>query len=224
MDQKHVILGLVASFLILIGGVVVFSSSQSASSNEGVVLAEKVKGNAESTVVLAEYSDFQCPACAGFGPTLKELMDKHGDKIRFEYHHFPLIQIHQNAATAAQAAEAAGVQGKFWEMHDMLFERQSAWSSSISARGMFISYAEELGLDTEQFERHLNATIIRDQVRAELRDAQSLGLTGTPSFFLNGEKMVIETYADFINQVEVALGVADRSGEAQAAPQVEFGF
>lgn len=224
MEQKHIIIALVASFMILIGGAVVFSSSQNASSNEGVVLAEKVKGNPESEVVLAEYSDFQCPACAGFGPTIKELMDKHGDKLRFEYHHFPLIQIHQNAALAAQATEAAGVQGKFWEMHDMLFERQAAWSSSISARNAFVSYAEELGLDTEQFERHLSSTVIRDQVRAELREAQSLGLTGTPSFFLNGEKMEIETYADFINQVEVALGVADEAVDVSAAPEVEFAF
>ena len=224
MDKTTLVV-LAVSLLILIGGAFVFATTQEGDSNEGVVLTEKVKGNPEATVTLAEYSDFQCPACASFLPILDEIMTEYGDQVRFEYHHFPLISVHQSAELAARASEAAGVQGKFWEYHDILFLNQQQWSQNINPRNQFIGYAEELGLDTEMFSRHLNSSIIRDAVQEDMREGRALEITGTPTFFLNGERMEITTFADFRNQIEVAIGV--REAEESAAPattDVEFSF
>ncbi len=231
MDQKTTIIVLVVSFALLIGGALFYSAQENAANNDGVILVEKVKGNPDAEVVLAEYSDFECPACASFAPVLNSLVEEHGDKLRFEYHHFPLVSIHRNAELAARASEAAGVQGKFWEMHDLLFERQTQWSRNLNPRNVFVSYAEELELNVDQFESNLNASIIRDEVQADMREGRDFGLTGTPSFFLNGERVdtsQFQTFDDFVNLVEVALGVAETNQEAVSSSvpttDVDFSF
>lgn len=221
--QKTPLVFLALSFLLLIGGAIAYTHfNGGGETEEAVTLAEKVKGNPTSTVVIQEYSDFQCPACASFTPVLKEIMDTYGDKVRFEYHHFPLISIHKNAEAAARAAEAAGVQGKFWEMHDVLFARQQEWAASLSPRNSFIAYAEELGLDVATFERHLNVTAIKEAVQEDMREGRTLAITGTPTFYLNGEKMQISTFDDFKAQIEVAIGV--REAATPGVENVEFGL
>lgn len=224
MDKTTLVI-VAVSFIILIGGVFVFSSNGGGNNDEGVVLTEKVKGNPEATVTLSEYSDFQCPACASFLPALTEIMNDYGDQIRFEYNHFPLISIHPSAELAARASEAAGVQGKFWEYHDILFLNQAQWSNNINPRNQFVAYAEQIGLDTDMFARHLNSGIIRDTVQEDMREGRTLGITGTPSFYLNGEKMTITTFEDFRNQIEVAIGVTEADDPAVTpTTDVEFSF
>lgn len=224
MDKTTLVV-IAVSFIVLLGGAFVFSTIQTTESDEDVVLTEKVKGNTESTVTLAEYSDFQCPACQSFTPVLTEIMNEYGDQLRFEYHHFPLISIHPSAELAARASEAAGVQGKFWEMHDILFANQPQWSQNINPRNQFIAYAEEIGLDAEMFKRHLNSKIIREAVQEDMREGRTLGITGTPSFYLNGEKMEITTFDDFKSQIEVAIGVkAPEEVPSASAADVEFSF
>lgn len=225
MEQKNIIFTLVVAFIILIGGTLIYAAKNDSGLAEDVALADKVKGNPEAEVVLEEYSDFQCPACASFVPILEEVAEKYGDKLRIEFHHYPLIQIHPNAVLSAQAAEAAGIQGKFWEMHDVLFERQAAWSSSVNPRSTFVAYAEELGLNTEQFESQINSNAIREVVQSDLREARTQGMTGTPTFLLNGEKMTIASFDDFMKQIEVAIGIAEpEAGAPVSATEVEFGF
>lgn len=221
--QKSSLVFLALSFLLLVGGAIAYTHFNGGGTvEEAVTLAEKVKGNPTATVVLKEYSDFQCPACASFTPVLKEIMDTYGDKVRFEYHHFPLISIHKNAEAAARAAEAAGVQGKFWEMHDILFARQQEWAASLSPRNSFIAYAEEIGLDVPTFERHLNVAAIKDAVQEDMREGRALAITGTPTFYLNGEKMQITTFDDFKAQIEVAIGV--REAATPGVESVQFGL
>lgn len=224
MDKTTLVI-VAVSFIILVGGAFVFATVKGDQSNEEVVLAEKVKGNPESSVVLAEYSDFQCPACQSFTPILEEIMSDYGDQLRFEYHHFPLISIHPSAELAARATEAAGIQGKFWEMHDMLFARQQQWSQNINPRNQFEAYAEELGLDTEAFNRHLNNKEVREAVQEGMREGRTLEITGTPTFFLNGERMTISTFEDFRTQIEVALGIVEAPEEEEVVETgVEFSF
>lgn len=199
------IIGGLAALLLL--GAFVYSQYVATKANEGVTIEPHVKGNPEAEVVLVEYSDFECPACAQFYPYVKEIMETHGDKIRFEYRHFPLISIHPNAVPAARAAEAAAQQGKFWEMHDMLFENQPEWSKSPAPRRNFESYAEELELDVALFKQHMNASLIADAVQAGFDDARAQGFTGTPSFLLNGQPMEYTTFDEFISQIEAAIGV-----------------
>jgi len=202
MKNPWVIVVLIA--VVLIGGSVWFSGNASESNNEGVVIEAKIKGGSDSLVTLTEYSDFQCPACAAFQPALDEVLELHGDAVKFEYKHFPL-PIHPLAEAAARAAEAAGQQGAFFAFHDQLFLNQEAWAASVNPTGLFIQYATDLELDVDMFKRHYNSSIIRDHVRAEGREARDLGLTGTPTFFLNGERMAIETYEDFRNQIAAAI-------------------
>jgi len=203
MKNPWLILGVI--LFVLIGGSVWYATVVSKFNNEGVVLTKHLKGNPEATVTLTEYSDFQCPACAQFEPVMAELLAKYGDSISFEYKHFPLIQLHPNALLAAKVSEVAGVQNKFWEMHDKLFENQDIWSKSPTPNKYFIQYAEEIGLDLKLFNQHLRSSLIRDKVETEYKEALQLGFTGTPSFLLNGQKMNIATYQGFIEQVGNAV-------------------
>jgi protein-disulfide isomerase len=202
MKNPWVIIGIIT--VLLFGGAIWYSGVSTEKNNEGVVINDNLKGNQEASVVLVEYSDFQCPACASFQPVLKQIMDTYGDRIRFEYKHFPL-PIHNYAQQAAMAAEAAGQQGKFFEYHDALFENQQTWSSSATPNVLFMQYATELGLDTDKFRQHMNATLLRDKIQADMREGRELGINGTPTFFLNGQRMQIETFEDFITQVAAAV-------------------
>lgn len=205
MMKKHFwkIVGLVA--LLLVAGSFVYSQRASEQANEGVTLEARIKGNPEAKTVLVEYSDFQCPACAQFYPVVREIVQEHGDNLKVEYRHFPLINIHPQAVPAAKAAEAAGVQGKFWEMHDKLFDNQATWSRSSSATAYFKQYAEEIGLDVDKFKRHMDSSMIAGAINNSFNEARDLGFTGTPTFLLNGVQMEFTTFEDFKGQIEAAI-------------------
>lgn len=157
---------------------------------------DHVKGNASSTVIIVEYSDFQCPACRTYYSMTKELTAEFGDKIAFVYRHFPLIEIHSNAMLAAQAAEAAGKQGKFWEMHNLLFEKQSEWADTSDVRPLFESYAILLGISVDQFKTDWASSEVKNFVRAQRTHAIKSGMQGTPTFFVNGEQIENPATAD----------------------------
>lgn len=221
MKNPWTIIAVIA--VVLIGGSIWYSGTVAEKNNEGITFAPHIKGNPEATVTLAEYSDFQCPACASFHPVVVDILEEFGDQIAFEYKHFPL-PIHPLAEPAARAAEAAGQQGKFFEFHDLLFINQRAWANSPNPMIFFKDFATELELDVEQFERQYSASAIRDKVRADASEARTLGLTGTPTFFLNGERMVIATYEDFYNQIAAAVNPVSASTTESAAPAVRFGI
>lgn len=174
----------------------------------GVTEQSHVKGNREAKVVLVEFSDFQCPACASYQGVLTQLVEEYGDRLALVYRHFPLKSIHPNADLAARAAEAASRQGKFWEMHDQLFARQTTWTSMSSgqAEAEFIGYAESMDLDVGQFTADLEADEVHDIVDQDLAIANQLGLRGTPSFFLNGTQLQNPgSYAEFQALIEAEL-------------------
>jgi protein-disulfide isomerase len=228
-DHIWKIIGVVA--VLAIGGSIVYSNAVSQAANEGIVLEAHVKGNIEAAVTLTEYSDFQCPACAQFYRVVKEIMAEQGEDIRFEYKHFPLISIHPSAVPAAKAAEAAGQQGKFFQMHDKLFDNQQVWSAAPNPQSFFIRYAEELGLDMALFRQHMKASVIADKVTNEFNEARDLGLKSTPSFLLNGTLMQFDSYDDFVAQITNAITppAADEDASAIAPttttePEVRFGF
>jgi protein-disulfide isomerase len=209
--------------VVLFGGSFWYSSMVSERNNDGIEIRENIKGSNDAVVTLTEYSDFQCPACASFQPALADVMEQFAGQVKLEYKHFPL-PIHTLAIPAARAAEAAGQQGQFFEYHDLLFINQSAWSNSANPTVNFIQYATELGLDVDLFKRHMNSSILRDKVRDEFNEARGLGLTGTPTFFLNGERMTITTYEDFINQIAAAVNPGTVGTSEESAPAVQFGI
>lgn len=238
MKNPWVIIGVLA--VLLIGGAVVYSGSANDTYNAGIEVKAHIKGNPDAAVKLVEYSDFQCPACAQFQPFINEIVAEYGDRLSFEYRHFPLSQIHRLAEPAARAAEAAGQQGKFFEFHDKLFENQGNWSNSTNPAQFFITYATELGLDIDAFTKAQRSSILRDHVRSHFNEARAAGFTGTPSFLLNGEKMEFRTFDEFRAQIVAAIdptidlsagldAVVSTSTDAvdtpaNAAPAVEFGI
>lgn len=177
-------------------------------SEDSIHPLDHIKGNASSTVIVVEYSDFQCPACRNYYFAVKELAVEFGDQVAFVYRHFPLNSIHQNAEIAARAAEAAGKQNKFWEMHDLLFEKQAEWSESPNPTALFESYATLVGISVDQFKSDIVSSEVKNLVRAERARAVKIGLQGTPSFFINGEQIQNPgSVADFRVVIKNALGV-----------------
>ncbi len=144
------------------------------------------KGKEDSKIVITEYTDFQCPACKDFFGTKKQIIEKYGDYIRFEVRHYPLNTIHPNAQRAAEAAEAAGAQGKFFEYSEILFERQSETQNWNTEK--FVEYAREVGVnDIERFRKELVNRYYQKAVIESLNEAQSKGFTGTPTVLINGK-------------------------------------
>jgi protein-disulfide isomerase len=150
----------------------------------------RVTGPAGAPVTIVAFSDFQCPNCAMAEPVLKELLARHPGKIRFYFRHYPL-RMHVWSRPAARAAEAAGLQGRFWEYHDLLFTRQKDWAvPDRDPAGLFLSYARELGLDADRFESDLSDDRWNALLSADGEAARSQGVDATPSFFINGERRV----------------------------------
>lgn len=155
--------------------------------------------SAESnSVTLTEYSDYQCPACGYFHPIVKKLKDQFGEQIQLELKFYPLNS-HQFAALAARAAQAAKNQGKFKEMHNLLFENQKHWSSSINPTPIFEGYAKKIGLDMEQFRKDLNAAATQKAVMEEKQEGVNKGVNSTPTFFIDGKEVspLPRTYEEF---------------------------
>ena len=144
-------------------------------------------GAPNAPVTLEEFADFQCPTCAVMHPKVQELRAAYGDRLRIIFREFPLkIPAHDKSYEAAVAAEAAGLQGKFWDMQNLLFTNQQTWSVAPSYRQIFEDYAQKLGLDVEKFKDDMAGLAAKNRVNADLERGNSLGLNATPSFFING--------------------------------------
>jgi formate-nitrite transporter family protein len=144
---------------------------------------DHVAGSEDAPVTLVEYGDYECPYCGLAYPIVKAAQRELGGRLRFVFRHFPLAEVHPHARHAAQAAEAAAAQGKFWEMHDMIFEHQGALEDTDLVR-----YAELLELDAERIARELEAGTYAKRVRDDFRSGARSGVNGTPTFFINGER------------------------------------
>ncbi len=138
-------------------------------------------------VVIEEYSDYQCPACAYFHPFTVKIKDDLGDKVKVVYKNFPLNS-HRYAQLAARAAEAARKQGKHFEMHDKLFKEQANWSRGNTST-LILGYAEEIGLDMAQFKKDLNSAEMQELIMTEKQEGINKGVNSTPTFFINGDKV-----------------------------------
>jgi protein-disulfide isomerase len=154
-----------------------------------VSLDDHIRNGAQAKVVLVEYGDFQCPACGAYEPLVQQLLSKHVSYVQFVFRHFPLTQIHKNALLAAKYAEASGIQGKFWEMHDVLYARQKEWSDSLNAKDLFNGYGKELGLNVTKLETDSDGASIEAKIKANFEEGVKIGIQGTPTFYVNGVKI-----------------------------------
>lgn len=155
-------------------------------------IGDHVFGKGDGKVTFIEFGDFQCnPGCRlfheNFSPIMKD--DHYKDKITFVFRNFPISSIHPNAMAAAATAEAAGLQGKYWEMWDMLYANQSRWSSASSSdrSSLFESYAKDIGLDIEKFKTDISSSAVSQKIKFDKAVASSLNVSGTPTVFLNGK-------------------------------------
>jgi protein-disulfide isomerase len=147
------------------------------------------QGKTSGTITLEEFGDYQCPPCGNLHPVLKTIKDEFGDRIQFVFHHFPLMQIHPHALSASQAAVAAGFQGRFWEMHDLIYKNQSAWSGATDAQSFFFSYAQQLGIDISRFKSDFVTTKTYAIINSDIQRGQSLGVNSTPTVFIDGREI-----------------------------------
>ena len=143
-----------------------------------------IRGPKTAAVTIEEFGDFQCPPCAGMAALLKKEEEEYGGKLRVIFHHFPLVN-HIHARAAAHAAEAADGQGKFWEMHDLLYKEQGAWSKADNVEPLFVGYAKSIGMDAERFEKDMKDPKVIERVDADQKLGSSRGVTSTPTLFIN---------------------------------------
>lgn len=202
-SETKIFLGIIlATVVIIIGALFFFSKpTPSITREEMIPPGITATGSADAKVYLVEFSDFQCPACGAFKPYVDEIRMSHKDKLLFAYRHFPLSQ-HQFALPAAYAAEAAGEQGKFWEMYDFLFSNQEKLSDEKIAEG-----AKLLGLDLKKYGEDTKSEKIKNKIEKDLSDGQKFGVNATPTFFLNGQKLELASFGDLKKAVDEALSV-----------------
>ena len=151
-----------------------------------------VLGPADAPIKIEEFGDFECPPCGIFHPILEQMKAEFGDKLQITFREFPLVPTHQHALAAASAAEAAGLQGKFWEMHDLLYEHQSDWKKEFDVRPIFEGYAKQIGVDVERYKRDMNGDLVAQRIFADGKRGHSLGVKGTPTVFMNGREVPFE--------------------------------
>ncbi|OGN27857.1 MAG: hypothetical protein A2941_00725 [Candidatus Yanofskybacteria bacterium RIFCSPLOWO2_01_FULL_49_17] len=169
---------------------------------EPISAADHIRGNPAGKAILVEYGDYQCPACYQYKPLIQKLLSE-SDQVKFIFRNFPLPQ-HANANPAHYAAEAAALQGKFWEMHDLIYQGQNAWSNASNAVAIFEGYAQTLGLDMARFRKDVASDQVKDRVARELTGGRAAGVNSTPTFFLNGKSITITSYEQFKQLVNSA--------------------
>jgi len=174
---------------------------------KAIVASDHQFGNSQSKVTLIEYLDPQCPGCGQLNPSMQQIMEEYKDKVRFVHRVFPLTDIHKNALAGSRALEAAGLQGKFFEMENVLFTNQSSWQSLSTAKAQeaFEGYAKQIGLDVEKYKTDYAGSQVFDAVSASRKRGEQMGVTGTPTLFINGEKITFQTADDIRKLLDDAL-------------------
>lgn len=169
-------------------------------------------------VQLVEYGDYQCPACGNAHPIVKQILKDFDGKVTFYFRNFPLAQVHPNAMAAANAAESAAAQGKFWEMHDMLFQSQREWSelAGTTAINKFAEYAKSIGLDSAKVKQAATNKEFQARIDQDIADGNAQGVQSTPTFLVNGKPVRTSSYAALRDAIEAELKTA--SPAASASP------
>lgn len=203
-SETKILLGILAATVALMVGAILFFTrptppQQALSRTELITKSTHTRGSASASAYLVEFSDFQCPACKSAKPVVDDIIATYGDTLQFAYRHFPLSQ-HPYGMSAAVAAEAAGRQGKFWEMYGLLFSDQENLSDALVA-----GYARELKLDKIQFDRDLTDPTIKDIVQTDSDYGSRIGINATPTFYLNGVKLRLASFSDLKQKVADAL-------------------
>jgi protein-disulfide isomerase len=187
MDKRFWgILGIIA--VIAVGAIWISNNNKDNPSTGSNQPTQHVEGKNTKHVTLVEYGDYQCPICGAYYPVVKQVVDKFSDDIQFQFRNLPLTSLHQNAFVAARAAEAASLQGKYWQMHDLLYQNQTVWAQTSNAQPTFEGYAQQLGLNVTKFKQDYASEQVNNAINADMAAFQKTGQDqATPTFFINGK-------------------------------------
>lgn len=183
-------MGIIAAIIVGIAGFMWLTKPSENKITTNAKPSTHIEGNGAKNVTLTEYGDFQCPACGAYYPVVKAVVEKYKEDIFFQFSNFPLESLHQNARAGARAAEAADKQGKYWEMHDQLYQNQTSWQTAGDPLSLFTAYAKTIGItDTAKFTADYKSSEVNNIINADLKEGQKLNITATPTFFINGKKI-----------------------------------
>ncbi|MEO6513703.1 MAG: thioredoxin domain-containing protein [Candidatus Saccharimonadales bacterium] len=194
---------ILAVIAVVLGGIFVVSSknNDTGPTASASAVTKHITGSGSTGITLQEYGDYQCPICGTFYPVVKQVEAKYKDQIYFQFSNLPLTSLHPNAFAAARAAEAAGMQDKYFEMNDVLYQNQQTWSSASSAETIFTSYAQQLGLNSAKFKQDFASTKVNTAINADVAAFKKTGNDqATPTFFLDGKKLNNTDLFDSKNQ------------------------
>ena len=197
---------IVAVLLVFVGLIVLIQLNASASTPVQGPTADPVRGDATATVTIQEYGDFQCPACKSLEPTLMKVLQEFPGQVKLVYNDYPLRSIHPNAAAAAEAGQCANAQNRFWEYHDLLYQKQSSWEELGNPDTTFVQYATDLGLDTAAFQSCLDGDTMIASVKEDEQEGIKAKVNSTPTLFVNDERLVGPSYETLRAAVANQLG------------------
>lgn len=191
MDKRFLIT--LSAAIIIFVGIFWASSAKNktpiSNSSSAAAASQHITGDTKSKVNVTEYGDYQCPYCGQYYPLVKQVIQKYSATVAFQFRNFPLVHLHPNAMVAARTAEAASLQGKFWQMHDLLYENQTTWAGASSPSPYFDQYAQQLGLNMNKFHQDQNSSAVLNTINADVASAQALKIDATPTFVINGKKI-----------------------------------
>lgn len=223
-NEKVIIWSIVTILVLATVGIIYLGSRSAGTSHFTATVAPAItttdwtEGPKDAKVTLIEYGDFQCPACGAYYPVVKQILSAYGDKILFVFRNFPLTQVHEDAQIAAQAAEAAGLEGKYWEMHAQLYETQRTWSTASPdtvVKDYFDGYAQSLGLNVDKFNQDIISDPVKNKIQADIAGGNAAAIDHTPTFFVNFTQIPNPTsYDKFRSALDNALDVTSAPGSA----------
>jgi protein-disulfide isomerase len=221
-------LAVIAAVIIVFVGIFALTGKSNNSNNSkgsSGTVTHHVEGQGQTGVVLQEYGDYQCPFCGQYYPILKQVEQEFDKQITFQFTNFPLTSLHPNAFAGARAAEAAALQGKYWEMHDLLYEQNvlsqqnskaSTWINASDPTPFFNQFAQQLGLNLAQFKSDFSSSNVNDLINADMAKGNKLGITGTPTFYLDGKQIQVGESVQAFEQV-INAEIAKKQGNSSAA-------
>jgi protein-disulfide isomerase len=164
------------------------------------------RGPADAEVTLVEFGDYQCPSCAAYHPFVKEVLNRYPKQVRLEFHHFPLISIHPNSLAASKAAEAAGEQGHYWEMHDALFEYQNQRAMQQDPKPVFAAIANRIGINGTILVQAMDNPRLQERILSDVEQGDKVGVQAVPTFFIKGQQIPLKlSIDDFVQVIDAHL-------------------
>lgn len=219
-------LAVIAAIIVVFAGILLITNNKGGGSGN-TQPTNHVEGLGKDHVTLVEYGDYECPYCGEYYPTVKQVQAEYNQQMTFQFRNFPLINIHPNAFAGARAAEAAAMQGKFWQMHDLLYEQNqiyynsnqtaSTWVGASDPTTYFDQYAKQLGLNVAEFKKDYSSSKVNDLINADMNAGNKLNVDATPSFFLDGKLIQVGNSVSAFEKL-INAAIAQKTGSSPKSP------